>query len=430
MRKGNMYFRTFIICLLVCAMISTSAYAGTRFRDVPAKHPYYKSVEWAYGKVRITGGYPGTGLFGVNDGCTRGQVMMFLWKLAGRPAPDMSQNAPYADVPASHPYYKAILWGTQCGITKGYSDGTFGINKTCTRGHIVQFMWNYKGRPAPKGSVYPFKDAPTPAYRKSIIWAAENRITKGFKDGKFHDTNTCTRGQTVQLLYNMANKFGTSPKVFVIPAPVVVTPPVMNDNPPQRPTPTPTPTEAPDVTPTPTPTDTPPEGDDPAPEHVHAWEPAIRDVIITEEWDETVTFPAYDEDIVIEPAWTEKVYKEAWDETVYHAEPWDEKVTIGVYECTRCGFQTASGSEISYHSVTCQGLGSNYHPATVTTIVHHEGGTYETIHHKAGYEYIYHPEVVETVHHEASTEVVHHDAEVRNETYYVCSCGAERDSLD
>ena len=37
-------------------------------------------------------------------------------------------------------YYDAILWAQEVGVTKGYSDGTFKPNKTCTRGEIVTFM--------------------------------------------------------------------------------------------------------------------------------------------------------------------------------------------------------------------------------------------------------------------------------------------------
>ena len=33
----------------------------------------------------------------------------------------------------SHPYYNAIYWAADAGITKGYSDGTFGIDRNCTK---------------------------------------------------------------------------------------------------------------------------------------------------------------------------------------------------------------------------------------------------------------------------------------------------------
>ena len=70
---------------------------------------------------------------------------MFLWRLKGKPAPKAVSKSPFKDVPAGHAFYKAILWGSQKGITKGYTSGpkkgNFGINDNCTRGQIVTFLY-------------------------------------------------------------------------------------------------------------------------------------------------------------------------------------------------------------------------------------------------------------------------------------------------
>lgn len=61
----------------------------------------------------------------------------------------------------SHPYYNAIYWAAEKNITKGYSDGTFGINRSCTRGEMMMFLWRFAGKPSPKmTSKSPFKDVP------------------------------------------------------------------------------------------------------------------------------------------------------------------------------------------------------------------------------------------------------------------------------
>ena len=48
----------------------------------------------------------------------------------------------------SHPYYTAILWGSQKKITNGYTSGpkkgNFGINDNCLRGQIVTFLYRAK----------------------------------------------------------------------------------------------------------------------------------------------------------------------------------------------------------------------------------------------------------------------------------------------
>ena len=49
-----------------------------------------------------------------------------------------------SSVPKQHTYYKAILYGYQKGITKGFADGTFGVNKNCTRGQIIKFLYNLR----------------------------------------------------------------------------------------------------------------------------------------------------------------------------------------------------------------------------------------------------------------------------------------------
>ena len=225
-----------LITLLLIMVPGTTVSAGTRFIDVLPISPYYDGVIWATERAHIANGYPGTEIFGTDLGCTRGHAMMFLWKLAGKPTPDTSKKMPFSDVPTSHAFYKAILWGSQCKITKGFPDGTFGIDVECTRGQIMTFIWRYKGMPAPSSKPYPFKDTPTAAFRQAIKWGAEKKITKGFNDGKFHDTFTCTRGQIVTFLYRMTSQLGSAPKVSV-PGNKALTP---TPTPTKRPTPTPT----------------------------------------------------------------------------------------------------------------------------------------------------------------------------------------------
>ena len=104
-----------------------------------------------------------------------------------------------------HPHYRAVLWAYQKGITKGYSDGSFGVDRTCTRGQICTFIWRYLGQPKPSLSGNPFADTITDAYRNAVLWAAGAGVTKGFSDGTFRDTATCTRGQCMTFIYRIRN---------------------------------------------------------------------------------------------------------------------------------------------------------------------------------------------------------------------------------
>ena len=180
------------------------------FLDVQdPSHPYYKAIYWA-ANAGITKGYS-DGTFGINRSCTRGEMMMFLWKYAGKPEPKAASKSPFTDVSKTHAFYKAILWGYQNGITKGYSDGTFGINRNVSRGEAMMFLWKLKGKPAPTAvSKSPFKDVPTNhAFYKVILWGSQKGITKGYTSGpnkgNFGINDNCTRGQIVTFLYRANN---------------------------------------------------------------------------------------------------------------------------------------------------------------------------------------------------------------------------------
>ena len=176
------------------------------FSDVQdPSHPFYNAIYWAAG-AGITKGYP-DGTFGIDRNCTRGEMMMFLWRYIGKPAPTMASKSPFKDVPTTHAFYKAILWGSQKGITKGYPDGTFGIDRNVSRGECMMFLWRLKGKPAPTpAAASPFKDVPkTHAFYNAILWGAQKGITKGYtsgpKKGNFGINDNCLRGQIVTFLY-------------------------------------------------------------------------------------------------------------------------------------------------------------------------------------------------------------------------------------
>ena len=177
-----------------------------QFTDVQdPMHPYYKAIYWA-ADAGITKGYS-DGTFGINRSCTRGEMMMFLWRYAGKPNPKTVSKSPFKDVPKTHTFYKAILWGSQKGITKGYSDGTFGVNRNVSRGECMMFLWRLRGKPAPKAvAKAPFPDVPkSHVFYNAVLWGYQKKITTGFTSGplkgKFGVNENCSRGQIVTFLY-------------------------------------------------------------------------------------------------------------------------------------------------------------------------------------------------------------------------------------
>ncbi len=187
---------------------TASCTVKVEFGDVPPGHTRYTAVSWGADR-RITNGYKATNTFGVNDPCTRGHFVMFLWKYAGKPEPKQQSAAYFTDVPVGNTYFKAVQWAYEKGITKGVSATQFGLNQVCTRAQAMTFLWRYKGQPAPKGSVYPFKDNPKPnaTQQKAIMWGSEQKITGGTDNGdgtrSFRPSDTNNRGHIMHFLYTM-----------------------------------------------------------------------------------------------------------------------------------------------------------------------------------------------------------------------------------
>ena len=171
--------------------------AASIFADVPADVYYAKAVEWTV-KKGITNGKTDA-LFGSNDPCTRGQIVTFLWRAAGSPAPKGTAKVPGDVLPGSY-CYDAVAWALENGITNGLADGTFGVNSTCTRGQSVTFLYRALGT-APT-TVNGFTDVESNAFcAEAVAWAVENGVTNGTSATTFSPSNGCTRAQIVTFLF-------------------------------------------------------------------------------------------------------------------------------------------------------------------------------------------------------------------------------------
>ena len=171
--------------------------AASIFADVPADAYYAKAVEWAV-KKGITNGKT-NGLFGSNDPCTRGQIVTFLWRAAGSPSPKGTATVPADVLPGSY-CYDAVAWALENGITNGMADGTFGVNNTCTRGQSVTLLYRALGK-APT-TVNGFTDVAADAFcADAVAWAVESGVTNGTSASAFSPNAGCTRAQIVTFLY-------------------------------------------------------------------------------------------------------------------------------------------------------------------------------------------------------------------------------------
>ncbi len=167
------------------------------FVDVAEGSYYEEAIDWAVEKG-ITNGVS-SNMFAPNDPCTRAQIVTFLWRAAGSPAPKSMSS--FTDVPADAFYAKAVAWAVENGIASGTGESKFSPNSTCTRAQAVTFLYRASGSPAVSGSAE-FSDVATNAYyADAVAWAAKKGLTTGIGGGLFGSDNDCTRGQIVTFLW-------------------------------------------------------------------------------------------------------------------------------------------------------------------------------------------------------------------------------------
>ena len=180
----------------------------TGFLDVDDDAYYAPSVEWALDR-EITSGVSGWS-FAPDSRCTRAQAVTFLWRAAGRPEPKTAEN-PFTDVPAGTYFEKPVLWAVENGITKGTGQNRFSPDSPCTRAQIVTFLHRAAGAPAPE-TAGGFSDVARGSYYEiPVNWAVENRITAGTGGGKFSPDSYCTRAQMVTFLHRFLDKASIRP---------------------------------------------------------------------------------------------------------------------------------------------------------------------------------------------------------------------------
>ena len=182
----------------VCTVCGAKDPAYNPFVDVKEDSFYSDAVMWAAANG-ITKGTTTT-TFSPDDGCTRAQIVTFLYRAAGSPKPENVKN-PFTDVSESSVYYDAVMWAVSEGITKGTTATTFSPDKVCTRAEIVAFLYRASGD-AQTGAAARFTDVAADAWcAEAVAWAAANGVTKGTTDTTFSPNAGCTRAQAVTLIY-------------------------------------------------------------------------------------------------------------------------------------------------------------------------------------------------------------------------------------
>ncbi len=170
------------------------------FTDVPRWTYYHDAVLWAFTN-NVTTGTSETE-FSPRNTCTRGQVVTFLWRAMGKPAPETGEN-PFGDVSEKAYYRDAVLWAVEQGITNGTGTdpatgkAVFSPNAECSYAHILTFLWRtLTGKTASSYGSW---------YSEPLDWAGGGGLLPDTAPGEEPDrvTEYCPRCDVVTYLWRV-----------------------------------------------------------------------------------------------------------------------------------------------------------------------------------------------------------------------------------
>lgn len=130
-----------IVMFLWRAAGQPEAKAAVSFADVKPGDIFYEAVQWAVERG-ITKGTSSTS-FSPYAPCTRGQIVTFLYRSAG--SPKVSGACNFSDVSSGSFCHDAVIWASTEGITNGTRAGRFSPNEGCTRAQVVTFLYRASG---------------------------------------------------------------------------------------------------------------------------------------------------------------------------------------------------------------------------------------------------------------------------------------------
>ena len=122
-----------------------------------------------------------------------------------------SHDLPFTDLAANAWYTDTVAYVYRHDIMEGMSATTFQPNGTLTRAQAVQIFYNLEGQPDISGENlgYPYEDVNAQAwYGDAVYWARITGVATGYGDGTFQPTDSITRQEFAQMLYNYAKYKG------------------------------------------------------------------------------------------------------------------------------------------------------------------------------------------------------------------------------
>lgn len=185
----------------------TKKTASSIFNDVTASNTGKWSadaIDFLARNSIVEGGSYGT--FNPNGNMTRGDFVLMLYRMAGKPSVSGISN-PFTDVKSSDYYYNAILWAYRNDIVTGVDAKTFAPKKNITREQIAATLYRMAGSPSTSGYLTGYYDyAKIHSYATNAMrWAISNGVITG-SNGYLTPTNNATRAQVAAMLHRYLTK--------------------------------------------------------------------------------------------------------------------------------------------------------------------------------------------------------------------------------
>ncbi|RMH77160.1 MAG: hypothetical protein D6683_09270 [Actinomyces sp.] len=183
-------------------------YDAVPFADVPGGAYYETGVGFLAANGITKGTSPTT--YSPDQIVTRGQMATFLFRLTG--SQWTLDPEPFTDVYGGRYFYEPVKWAYKSGITTGTSPTTFSPDDPVTRGQMAVFLWRLAGKPAvtaPHG----FSDVPDGRfYTQAVRWLKTTGITTGTTPTTFSPDDPVTRGQMAAFLHRLVTRAGWTPR--------------------------------------------------------------------------------------------------------------------------------------------------------------------------------------------------------------------------
>jgi 2',3'-cyclic-nucleotide 2'-phosphodiesterase (5'-nucleotidase family) len=181
--------------------------AAMPYTDVASSAYYYDAVLFSEENSLIPGTSATT--FSPNVTMTRGDVVLALWNLAGKPS--AKATPAFTDVDFTTDLGKAVAWANENGIVNGKTETTFVSGDSVNRQQFAAFMFRYAEAlgydVSSGGSLGAFTDAArVSSYAtKALVWANANQLVNGYSDNTVRPFGTATRGQSAAIIYRFAS---------------------------------------------------------------------------------------------------------------------------------------------------------------------------------------------------------------------------------